>query len=152
SPPCAQAGAAPALPYWPGRAVPPGSLEAGAVTLGFPRNLGASYAAIRGSPFARNRSPGYLEPRRCECRLDRLMGLRLLASPPVWEYEPGSFTASSLVTPGPPTLAPGTPACGSRLKDWFLTVPTPPPIAVWESRGALVPSPGSFLRRGRHGQ
>ena len=38
--PCAHVGAAPALLYWPGRAVPPGSLEVGAATLGFPRNLG----------------------------------------------------------------------------------------------------------------
>jgi hypothetical protein len=68
---------------------------------GFPRNLGVSYAANRGSPSTRNRSSAYLEPRRCECRLDRLMVSRLLASPPAWEYEPGSCTASSLVTPGP---------------------------------------------------
>ena len=38
--PCAQAGAAPALPYWPGRAGPAGVSEVGAVTLGLPRNLG----------------------------------------------------------------------------------------------------------------
>src|SRR6516165_4120380 len=54
--PCAQAGAAPALPYWPGRAVPPGSLEVGAATLGFPRNLGglsvpAVLSAVSGQPI-----------------------------------------------------------------------------------------------------
>src|SRR5690349_4086058 len=85
-------------------AVLPASTEHGKRKWGFPRNLGASYAAIRGSPSTRNSRPAYLEPRRCECRLDRLMVSRLLASPPAWEYEPGSFTASSLVTPGPRCL------------------------------------------------
>ena len=60
--PCAQAGAAPALPYWPGRAVPPGSLEVGAATLGFPRNLGglfvpAVYLGSKGQPIHKDPGP-----------------------------------------------------------------------------------------------
>jgi hypothetical protein len=88
-------------------------------------DLGVSYTASRGSPSTRNRNRAYSEPRWCECRLDWLMVLRLFASPPAWEYEPGSFTASSLVTPSP-QLALGARSRGSRLKEWFLTLPTPP--------------------------
>src|SRR5262249_58076101 len=58
--PCAQAGAAPALPYWPGRAVPPGSLEVGAVTFGFPRNLGGLFAPAVG--FGSSGQPIHKDP------------------------------------------------------------------------------------------
>ena len=53
-----------------------------------------------GPPSARNAPrPGYVNPRQWERRLDRTLVSRRLPRPPAWEYEPGSRTASSLVTP-----------------------------------------------------
>jgi hypothetical protein len=105
-------GAAPALLYRPGRAVPPGSLEVGAATLGFPRNLGDLFVSSVTLPSAwvsrAGSAPGL--GGRIRATGERNGGCAEVSSDePNESGEKGEQESEGLVVPGKPANGPPRP-------------------------------------------